>query len=158
MEVFCYYGHIGRGLLRHFGLVRMILYGGLTVDASLLEGLFLPWWKIVAYVIVLAVLIMSIRVKFDVNKWLSFRSDQKLAKQRRKAAVRCVHAWTLYPDSQYSLCNRCAALIATATLNRVQDVVGVNIEGVRCRMEVRARRGHIVVTNPIGKGRSRQRF
>lgn len=89
------------------------------METSVAEALLLPWWKIVIYILVAAIGIVTIRigVKFDINTWLKERKEAKILKDREKASMQCQHLWTLYPNSPYSRCDKCLILISTSILN-----------------------------------------
>ena len=88
------------------------------MDSEVAEALLLPWWKIVIYVIIVAIAVVSIRitVKFDWNAWAERREKNKQSAALVAAAKSCKHGWTLYPSSPYSRCGICMAVIDTALL------------------------------------------
>ncbi len=45
------------------------------METSVVEAIFLPWWKILLYMLglVLAVVTIRISIKFDMNTWLENR-------------------------------------------------------------------------------------
>ena len=47
----------------------------MTMETSVVEAIFLPWWKILLYMLglVLAVVTIRISIKFDMNTWLENR-------------------------------------------------------------------------------------
>ena len=88
------------------------------MDNSIVGALILPWWKMILYILALALAIVTVRisVKFDVNAWLQSGKIAKDNKRRVVDADNCPHLWTVYHSSPYSRCNLCQAWIATSTL------------------------------------------
>ena len=122
------------------------------MENTILEALFLPWWKILAYIgaAALAVIAIRITVKFNANTWLENRQSANAIKESRKRAAVCRHVWTLYTHSQYSVCNQCEALIATSTLLLFQNDREVLIAGRFAGMQIVGKEGAILVDNPYG--------
>ncbi len=92
-------------------------------------------------------------IKFDVNKWLQDRRQAKTANQHRKLVKQCKHTWTLYPHSQFSMCNKCLALISTPVLMDLPDELRWLVRGVVEQKSIKARQGNITVPSPINDKR-----
>ena len=122
------------------------------METTILEALFLPWWKILAYIgaTALAAIVIRITVKFNANTWLESRRNTKSINEWRKRAEACRHVWTLYPQSHYSVCNKCEALIATSTLSLFQNDPEVLIAGRVWQMQVIGKAGAIFEDSPYG--------
>ena len=88
------------------------------MDDEILKALLLPWWKVPVYVLAAAFAITTVKVaiKFDINTWLAAREKAKRQRDHQKQVEKCSHVWTLYENSQYSICNKCMVYIATSTL------------------------------------------
>ena len=88
------------------------------METSIIEALVLPWWKIVIYVAlsVIAVITVKFTVTFDLNTWLKERRETKKLKESEQIVSECAHIWTLYICSPYSRCDKCLVLISTAIL------------------------------------------
>ena len=56
------------------------------MDNSIVGALILPWWKMILYILALALAIVTVRisVKFDVNAWLQ---SGKIAKDNKRRVV-----------------------------------------------------------------------
>ena len=122
------------------------------MESTLPELLLTPWWKPIVYIAVLAIAAITIRVsiKFDFNEWQKNRQREKLTKKQQKAAKRCSHIWSLYPQSHFSICNLCYALFPTSTLMVLQGDPDIIIAGVRHGMEIKAEAGTVIATSPYG--------
>ena len=122
------------------------------METTILEALFLPWWKILAYIgaTALAAIAIRITVKFDANTWLENKRSANAIKESRKRATVCRHVWTLYTHSQYSVCNQCEALIATSTLLLFRNDREVLIAGQVSGMQIIGKEGSILVDSPYG--------
>ena len=92
-------------------------------------------------------------IKFDVNKWVQDRRQAKTANRHRKLVKRCKHTWTLYPHSQFSMCNKCQALISTPILMDLPDELHWLVRGVVAHKSINARQGNITVPSPINDKR-----
>ena len=88
------------------------------MEPGTLEQLLSAWWQILLVLLGLAASIIAIRVRvnFDVNQWLQDRREASERKAAMKMVERCGHIWTLFPQSEFSQCNGCMALIKTSTL------------------------------------------
>ena len=126
------------------------------MENTILEGIFLPWWKGLLYIIVLTLSIITVRfsIKFDLNEWLKIRRESKLLAQIYKRAGQCSHGWTLYPDSPFSRCVRCQAWIASSILtaalayNAVKPIILSTHPGI----VVSGQGEMVIVDNYIGAG------
>lgn len=123
------------------------------VESTLLEQLLIPWWKPVVYVVTLAIATVTIRfsIKFDFNEWQKNRQRERRTKEQQKAVERCSHVWTLYPHSQYSICNICQVLHSTSTLMALRGSPGIVIAGERYGMDIKAEAGALIAMNPYGR-------
>ena len=119
------------------------------MESTILEELLSPWWKILLYILGLAVAIIAIKIviKFDVNVWLKDRRTNKAKKKYEHQVLQCNHGWTLYPDSAYSQCNGCQALIQTSTLMVALNLADEKpiIMGTRYGIVIHPKRGALVV-------------
>ena len=88
------------------------------MESDLVREVFSPWWKILIYMFLGAISIVSARLifTFNLNQWLEGRRKDKQTRDLLKAAERCKHAWTLYSRSPYSVCSKCHVLISTSIL------------------------------------------
>ena len=92
------------------------------MDCSLLDALFVPWWKPVLFIpatalsLALSVVAVRFTISFDLNAWLRKREESRFNAEALKRAEQCMHAWTLYPSSPYSQCASCQAWIPTSIL------------------------------------------
>lgn len=87
-----------------------------------------------ALLIAAAIGVVTFAVKFDLNRWLEWRTERKILDGQLERASVCNHLWELYPDSPFSRCAGCHALVATSLLNlRVlrSSTVVKEIKGVR---------------------------
>ncbi len=77
-----------------------------------------PWWKPLAYLLGFAALFIGIRLRltFNVNEWFKERDKRRLINEQRRLVRECSHGWILYPQSKWSQCFLCQALIETAIL------------------------------------------
>ena len=123
------------------------------VESTLLEQLLIPWWKPVVYVATLVIAAVTIRVsiKLDFNEWQKNRQRERRTKEQQKAAERCSHVWTLYPQSQYSICNICQVLHSTSTLMALRGSPDIVIAGERYGMEIKADAGALIAMDPYGR-------
>ena len=89
------------------------------MEPSIVEAIFLPWWRSLVYLFALVIGTIAIRitVNFDLNTYLQERKEEKYDQARLKAIEECGHVWTLYWNSPYSRCDRCLCLISTSVLN-----------------------------------------
>ena len=123
------------------------------VESTLLEQLLIPWWKPVVYVATLVIAAVTIRIsiKFDFNEWQKNRQRERRTKEQQKAVERCSHVWTLYPHSQYSICNICQVLHSTSTLMALRGSPGIVIAGERYGMDIKAEAGALIAMDPYGR-------
>ena len=92
-------------------------------------------WEAAGAVFLIASAI-RIAVKFDLNRWLEWRTARKMLAAHLERSSNCNHLWELYSDSPYSRCAGCDALVATSLLNLrvlksstiVKEIKGVGIE------------------------------
>ena len=140
---------VRRNPAHHSGITKRRLVGEAT-----LEQLFVPWWKVVVYLIfaLLALFSFKVRVQFNVNDWLQKRADAKALKEWQERASNCTHSWTLYSYSIYSQCNLCQAYIETATLvfaqRHLTNKPSIIAENTGARIE--PSRGEPVVVDYVG--------
>lgn len=89
------------------------------MESSIVEAIFLPWWKSLVYLfsLVIGTIAIRITVNFDLNTYLQERKEEKYYQARLKASEECGHVWTLYLNSPYYRCDRCLCLISTSVLN-----------------------------------------
>ena len=127
------------------------------MDAEIAKELFLPWWKIPVYALVVALAITTVRIgiKFDVNVWIAARRSNRVRRERMRFVEECVHTWTLYPTSQYSICNKCMAYIATATLFTARELGEPKpvIIGERHGVDINPGEGSVLVVGWTGGSR-----
>ena len=90
--------------------------------------------------------------KLDLNALFSSIQNSRNLSSQKKAVRKCSHMWTLYPQSHYSICNNCQALIATSTLLlcRKFRMEGLFIAGERWGMDIGPKAGNIAVRDPVG--------
>ena len=88
------------------------------MEAPLSELLSLHWWKVILIILAMPVAAIGFRIaiKFDVNIWQKNRQENKQRAEMMKIVENCGHSWNLYPDSIYSECATCLALIQTTIL------------------------------------------
>ena len=88
------------------------------METSIIEEIFLPWWRGVVYLLAIALTVVGIRliITFDLNRWLEQRRADKDFKESVKESLNCRHVWTYYPSSLYSSCTNCPAFIDTSIL------------------------------------------
>lgn len=96
---------------------------------------------------------IRINIKFDFNKWVQDRRQAKIANRHRKLVDRCKHTWTLYPQSQFSICNKCLGLISTPVLMDLPDELRFLVRGVMENQSIKARKGNILVSSPVNDTR-----
>lgn len=101
----------------------------------------------------LEVVMILFKIKFDFNKWLEDRRRAKIAARRCKLAKRCKHTWTLYPHSQFSMCNKCLGLISTPLLMDLPDELRPLIRGIMENQSIKARKSNIFVSSPVNDKR-----
>ena len=96
------------------------------MEPSLVETIFLPWWRSLVYFFSLVVGMVAIKIviNFDLNAFLRECKEEKYFEDRLKASQECGHVWTLYVNSPYSRCDRCLSLISTSVLNLMKAVDG----------------------------------
>ena len=95
----------------------------------------------------------NINIKFDVNKWVQNRRQTKITNRRRKFVKQCKHTWTLYPHSQFSMCNKCLGLISTPVLMDLPDELRWLVRGVVEHQSIKARKGNIIISSPVNDKR-----
>ena len=124
------------------------------MESTILESLFLPWWKGLLYILALTVSAVTIRltINFDLNEFLKRRRQIQLTNAMGKLADKCRHAWTLYPDGPYSHCALCQAWIATSFLLAMQEHADVKpvIFEIHPGVVVSQKGEYIVVNDYIG--------
>ena len=88
------------------------------MEVPLSELLSLHWWKVILIILAMPVAAIGFRIaiKFDVNIWQKNRQENKQRAEMMKIVENCGHSWNLYPDSIYSECATCLALIQTTIL------------------------------------------
>ena len=125
------------------------------METLTLEALLLPWWKPIAYLFAIVLVLVTVRIgiNFDVNKWMENRQQAKLNKEVAKRSKNCGHAWTLYHTSPFSRCNYCLAWIPTTTLLTALEFFDRKplILGQTDSMLVTPMKGEVVVSDFIGK-------
>ena len=124
------------------------------METSIVEALLLPWWKILLYIVITTIGIITIRitVKFDINTWLQERKEAKALEDRDKASRKCQHLWTLYTHSPYSRCDKCLVLISTSILNFAREHSNTKplISGIANGIVMTPGKNEIVIDNYIG--------
>ena len=124
------------------------------VESEIVREVFSPWWKILLYMLGVALSVASIRVvfRFDVNTWLETRRKDKLRRDQQKAIEQCRHAWNLYPRSPHSVCSKCYVLISTSILQlcRTGQLPGLTIIAEDWTQTITAGGGTLTTANAIG--------
>ena len=124
------------------------------MENSVVESLFLPWWKIPIYIVLASLGTIAIRIsfKFDINVWLKARKEAKELRDSRKASRECAHIWTLYPDGPYSRCDKCLVLISTSILISACAYLDSKpvVSGQMARILMKPGRNEIVTSDYIG--------
>ena len=97
------------------------------MESSIVEAIFLPWWRILVYFVglVFAGITVRLSLKLDLNAAIESWQAYKRTKERLKDCKRCAHRWTLNRSSPYSRCNNCLALIATTTLLTARQLADI---------------------------------
>ena len=96
---------------------------------------------------------IPVNIKLDFNNWVQDRRQAKIANRHRKLVDRCKHTWTLYPQSQFSMCNKCLGLISTPTLMDLPDELHWLVRGVAEHQSIKACKNSIVVPSPVNDKR-----
>ena len=96
---------------------------------------------------------VRVNINIDFNKWVQDWRRARVATRHRKLAKRCKHTWTLYPHSQFSMCNKCLGLISTPVLMDLPGQFRWLVRGVVEHQSIKARQGNIIVSSPINDKR-----
>ena len=90
----------------------------INLDA-IIEVAFVPWWKGIAWLLAIAVTVVSVRIgfTFDLNVWLTARQARTNAKRLAKNAQQCKHVWIRYPYSPFAICGKCRSGIECLVLD-----------------------------------------
>ena len=97
---------------------------------------------------------IRINLQIDVNRLIEDVRRWRDEKRYRKRVSRCVHLWTLYPDSPYSICNKCQGFISTSTLKDLPAQFQWLIRGVVHEQRINAKKGNIIVESPVNDKRA----
>ncbi len=113
-----------------------------------------PWWALL-YIAAVGASMVTMRMTFiiDFNKWAESRRQSRIAKKRYKDVNRCKHTWMLYRQGQFSLCNKCAALVATSTLLDLPPILQPLIRGTVDGQYIKPGKGNIIVQSPVNDKR-----
>lgn len=59
----------------------------------------------------------------------------------------------MYPNSQFSMCNKCLGLISTPVLMDLPDELRFLVRGVIESQSIKARKGNVIVSSPVNDKR-----
>ncbi len=129
------------------------------MEGTILETLFLPWWRGILSFLALGVglgipiVACKININFDVNAWSKTRQERKDKDRHLKLVEKCKrHLWEMNTPGPYSRCIRCLGVILTAELALAEQIgpptpTIVNRNNVTFRPEV----GTLLAADAFGR-------